>query len=560
MGCAESKIDLGKAVLHCEDRKNYMEEAVSARNAFSSASSGFAMFLKNTGACLSDYAHGLDDIKITNPDPKPGGPNVGEKVDNEYENGGSLNNSLIRRNNGIKEMEDEVVRELAPGPYNVSLLQVFSELDDHFLKASESSNEVSKMLVTTRLHYGINFADNRGHMDHTARVMRAITWNRSFRVLDMPIINEGKDDFYSDEQETHATILDKLLAWEKQLYDEVKAGELMKINYQRQVAMLNKLKQRISNSKTLEKAKEEVSYLRVRYVVDMQSMELTVSEINRLRDKQLYPKLVQLADGMATMWETMQIHHGNQLKILDALRSLDISQSPKETSEHHHERTWQLWSVVQEWNSQFEKLIKNQKDYVKALSNWLKLNLIPIESILKEKVSSPPRIQNPPILVLLHAWQNYLEKLPDELARTAISNFAEIIKTIISHQDEEMLLKQKCDDTRKELIHKTRQFEDRNNKYMLRRILDEVDQDSAEDISAQKNSVAEKQVLLETVKKRLKEEEEACSALRMKSLAILKNGMPELFRVMTDFSRAYSKMLMELSSTSHRQNPSENLS
>ncbi|KAJ7951823.1 Protein of unknown function (DUF630 and DUF632) [Quillaja saponaria] len=334
----------------------------------------------------------------------------------------------------------------------------------------------------------------------------------------------------------------------------------MKINYQRQVAMLNKLKQRLSNSKTLEKAKEAVSYLRVRYVVDMQSMELIVSEINRLRDKQLYPKLVQLVDRMATMWETMQIHHGNQLKILDALRSLDISQSPKETSEHHHERTWQLWVVVLEWNSQFEKLIKRQKDYIKALSNWLKLNLIPIESILKEKVSSPPRIQNPPILVLLHAWQNYLEKLPDELARTAISNFAEIIKTIISHQEEEMLLKQKCDDTRKELIHKTRQFEDRNNKYMLRRILDEVDQDSAEDISAQKNSVAEKQVLLETVKKRLKEEEEACSALRMKSLAILKNGMPELFRVMTYFSRAYSTMLMELSSTSHRQNPSENLS
>jgi hypothetical protein len=37
-------------------------------------------------------------------------------------------------------------------------------------------------------------------------------------------LDDGKDDFDSDEQETHATILDKLLAWEKKLYDEVKVS------------------------------------------------------------------------------------------------------------------------------------------------------------------------------------------------------------------------------------------------------------------------------------------------------------------------------------------------
>lgn len=35
-------------------------------------------------------------------------------------------------------------------------------------------------------------------------------------------MDEGKDDFDLEEHETHATILDKLLAWEKKLYDEVK--------------------------------------------------------------------------------------------------------------------------------------------------------------------------------------------------------------------------------------------------------------------------------------------------------------------------------------------------
>lgn len=60
-----------------------------------------------------------------------------------------------------------------------------------------------------------------GHIDHSARVMRVITWNRSFK--GMPDVDDyGKDDFDSEENETHATVLDKLLAWEKKLYDEVK--------------------------------------------------------------------------------------------------------------------------------------------------------------------------------------------------------------------------------------------------------------------------------------------------------------------------------------------------
>ena len=73
---------------------------------------------------------------------------------------------------------------------------------------------VGNLASNLELHY---FA---GHIDHSARVMRVITWNRSFRGLTN---NEDfKDDFDSEENETHATVLDKLLAWEKKLYDEVK--------------------------------------------------------------------------------------------------------------------------------------------------------------------------------------------------------------------------------------------------------------------------------------------------------------------------------------------------
>lgn len=263
------------------------------------------------------------------------------------------------------------------------------------------------------------------------------------------------------------------------------------------------------------------------------------------------------------MWKTMHDHHEKQSNIVMLLRSLDDSQSAKETSEHHHDRTYQLLVVVQGWHSQFEKLVTNQKKYIKGLNNWLKLNLIPIESSLKEKVSSPPRVRNPPIQGLLHAWQDHLEKLPDELARTAISNFAAMIDTIFHQQEEEMGLKRKCEESRKELARKTRQFEDWYNKYMHRKIPDELDPERPETHNAPDDLVVEKQFAVEQVKKRLEEEEEAyarhCLHVRQKSLGSLKNRLPELFRAMSDFAHECSRMYSGLRSISQNLNSNQSL-
>ncbi|OMO61866.1 hypothetical protein CCACVL1_23198 [Corchorus capsularis] len=440
---------------------------------------------------------------------------------------------------------------------SVNLMKVLNEIDDHFLKASECAQEVSKMLEATRLHYHSNFADNRGHIDHSARVMRVITWNRSFR--GMANGENGKDELDSEEYETHATVLDKLLAWEKKLYDEVKQGELMKLEYKRKVAWLNKQKKRGASAESLEKTKAAVSHLHTRYIVDMQSMDSTVSEVNRLRDEQLYPKLIMLVDGMANMWASMCVHHDSQLKIVEKLKALDIAHASKETTKHHHERTIQLHNVVLEWHSQFDKLVTHQKQYIQALNSWLKLNLIPIESSLKEKISSPPRAQNPPIQALLHAWHDYLEKLPDEIAKSAISSFAAVIKTIIIHQDEEMKLKEKCEETRKEFLRKNQAFEEWYHKYKQRRSgSDEMDAERGEDANA-KDPVSERQFAVDSLKKRLEEEIEAhqkhCIQVREKSLGSLKIRLPELFRAMSDYSHTCSDAYEKLRIITRSQKP-----
>lgn len=71
----------------------------------------------------------------------------------------------------------------------------------------------------------------------------------------------------------------------------------MKIEYQKKVSLLNRHKKRGVSAETVEKTKAAVSHLHTRYIVDMQSMDSTVSEVNRLRDDQLYPRLVSLVEG-----------------------------------------------------------------------------------------------------------------------------------------------------------------------------------------------------------------------------------------------------------------------
>lgn len=257
------------------------------------------------------------------------------------------------------------------------------------------------------------------------------------------------------------------------------------------------------------------------------------------------------------MWERMYLHHENQLSIVSDLRSIDVSQTPRETTWQHHKRTAQLEEVIQKWHSEFEKLVIHLKQYVRALNSWLKLNLIPIESNLKEKISSPSRAQSPPIQALLVAWQDFLEKLPDEIAKTAISAFGAVIRTIMVHQEEELKLKDKYEETRKEFLRKNQVFEEWYQKYLQRRGHDEADRE--EDVNPH-DPVMEKRAAVESLRKRMEEEVEKhqrlCAEVREKSLGSLKTRLPELFRAMADYSHACSDSYARLRAVSqmHKSN------
>ncbi|XP_071682311.1 LOW QUALITY PROTEIN: protein ROLLING AND ERECT LEAF 2 [Lolium perenne] len=437
-------------------------------------------------------------------------------------------------------------------PQAARLGDILRDLDDHFLKASDSAHEVSKMLEAARMHYHSNFAETRGFVDHSARVMQVITWNRSFKGIPQP--EQVKNDLDDDEWETHATILEKLLAWEKKLSHEVKEFEVIKMEYQQKLAALNKKKQRGASSSSLERAKSAASHLHTKYIVDLQTMESTIAEINRLRDQQLYPKLLELVKGMWHMWDAMYAHHKAQFKIISELKSFDISVALRETSEQHNERTVQLWHIVQEWCSQYDKFMRYQKEYVGNLYSWIKLNVIPIDTNLKPN-SSQPVETTPPIKRLLHAWHDILEKLPDDATKKAIHTFGEVIHTILVHQDDEIKLRVKIQETRREHEKKKRHFEDWAQKYMEKRA--GIPPEAGNSDGTRADPLVERKATVERLELGLKDLEEQytkqCRVVREKSLSLLRTNLPELFRVVSDFSlqsAAMFKGLWSITSTS----------
>ncbi|GAU11011.1 hypothetical protein TSUD_113040 [Trifolium subterraneum] len=664
MGCNQSKIENEEALLRCKERKRFMKEAVSTRNAFAAAHSAYTTSLKNTGAALGDFSHGevqnpistapiprppqkpleiplpppplpddfsptlhraasMPEIKIAKPDPRSNPMHKPileeEDEDRELEDEGSLRKRRSNRNTvgvgvgvgagvgggggGVNSNRRLDFDDEAPPPMPPPLVKQPPVSRDHIGNENHNSRHHHTMSNpnpqqnSAAWEYFFPSMENIAGTSLNEEGEEEVTFNRMDRMEYMPrpsrigVVEEGATQRrvevevpYPPNEPRH--IPEPEVMMESPMESPMLSGMKVKqmpvtppsmegngivkhnANLVEIFAILDD--HFLKASESAHEVSKMLEATRLHYHSNF--ADNRVSEINRLRDEQLYPRLVQLVDAevvypaipdlMAIMWKEMLSRHEQQSVIVQSLRSLDPSQSPKQTSEHHHERTYQLLVVVQQWHAQFELLVNNQKGYIKSLSNWLKLNLIPIESSLKEKVSSPPRVRSPPLQGLLHAWHDRLEKLPEELARTAIGNFAAVIDTIFNQQEEEMICKRKCEETRKELSRKTRQFEDWYHKYMQRKMPEDFDPDNAQDANAPDEVVTEKQFLVEQVRKRLEDEEAAyekqCLQVRQKTLGSLKNRMPELFRAMCDFSLECSKMYMELCSIS--QHLGQNLS
>lgn len=344
------------------------------------------------------------------------------------------------------------------------LFDVIRDIEDQFIRAYDSGKEVAMMLEASKVHYHSGFTEIK---EHSAKVLNAITWHRStssrsplskpdFASSSKEPIDVSNSDFGEDGSMisgSHASTLDRLLVWEKKLYEEVKAGERTRIMYEKKCVQLRKQDAKGEDPQVVDKTRATIRDLHTRIRVAIQAVDSVSKKIQKLRDEELQPQLVELIQGLMRMWKVMLESHQTQNQIIAEAKSLGSSGCGRVSSESQQRATVRLESELRKWHTSFSNWIAAQKAYVQALNGWLlKCIIQEPEGSLKERVPfSPRRLGAPPIFSICKDWSVAFDALPERAVVHAIGSFAADMRTLLGHQDEEQRQKWKADRVARDL-------------------------------------------------------------------------------------------------------------
>ncbi|XVE59127.1 hypothetical protein DITRI_Ditri05aG0020600 [Diplodiscus trichospermus] len=368
--------------------------------------------------------------------------------------------------------EDGSETKVAPKDF----LSVMKDIEFLFIKASDSGKEVPRMLEANKLHFRPIFPGKEGRLT-TSSFFKAcffcgedpsqvteeppqtgvkyLTWHRTTSSRSSssgnPLGLNSKDDveelgnnlFYSTcmFSGSHASTLDRLYAWERKLYDEVKASELIRSEYDFKCKSLRQLEQRAESSSKIDKTRAVVKDLHSRIRVAIHRIHSISNRIEDLRDNELQPQLEELIEGLSRMWEVMSECHRRQFQIISvAYSSGNIKISV--LSESHRQITSHLEGELSLLSSSFTKWVGAQKAYLKAINSWLgKCVSIPQKSLKKSKRKNIEteilRKCGPPIYVTCGVWYDKLDELehPMKEVSGSIKCLAADISGFLPHQE-----------------------------------------------------------------------------------------------------------------------------
>ncbi|GMH07130.1 hypothetical protein Nepgr_008970 [Nepenthes gracilis] len=364
--------------------------------------------------------------------------------------------------------EDDIELNVTPKDFFLSMRDV----ENLFVKASESGKEVPRMLEANKLHFRpILPGKNGGSMvsamlkacfscgkdpsqlqeDPAQTTIKYLTWHQnasSYSTSSMnPLGSNSRDDvedltspFFENFcmiSGSHASTLDRLHAWEKKLYDEVKASQIVRRDYDMKCKLLRQQESRGESSHKIDKTRANIKHLHSRIRVAIHRIDSISKRIEELRDKELQPQLEELIEGLYRMWEMMSESHMLQLHIITIAYSNDNAKIPMH-SESHRQITTLLENELSTLSSSFTKWVFAQKSYVLAINNWLLKCVVVNEKSSRRKSRMPPpplRISGPPIYTTCGVWLDKLEALPAKDVADAIKGLAAETSRFLPHQE-----------------------------------------------------------------------------------------------------------------------------
>ncbi|XP_058079478.1 nitrate regulatory gene2 protein isoform X2 [Magnolia sinica] len=330
-------------------------------------------------------------------------------------------------------------------------LSSIKEIEYLFIKASESGNEVPRMLEAKKVQFRPIVSEAR---EPAANAVKYLTWHRSAssrssssRIplganLNGEIADSSSSIFGSVcmNSGSHASTLDRLYAWERKLYDEVKASGTIRREYDMKCKMLRQQESMEGNPMKIGKTRAVVKDLHSRIRVAIHRIDTISKKIEELRDKELQPQLEELIEGLSRMWEMMLETHKLQLNIISIAYnngSLKVSV----LTESHRQASVHLEYEFNSLCSSFMKWVDAQKAYVNAINKWLLKCVFPLQrkhSRRRKLEFSPRRDCAPPIFVTCRDWLVKLDKLPANEVAFSINDLVAVMARFAPRQEKKI--------------------------------------------------------------------------------------------------------------------------
>ncbi|GMH13518.1 hypothetical protein Nepgr_015359 [Nepenthes gracilis] len=452
------------------------------------------------------------------------------------------------------------------------LLDALKDIEDHFIRVYDTGRVVSRMLEANKFHIQSGFEEVK---ENSTKFMQAVTWNWPYTSRspsckslvassskNSSTWSEYKNDLFDDYggmvSGSHSLTLGRLYAWEKKLYEEVKAGDSIRRLYERKCSQLRNKDVRGDNMLSVDKTRATVKDLYSRILVAIRRAESIAGKIQKLTVEELHPQIIELLQGLTQTWKIMLESHETQNQIMFEVKMYDRGTYGKFCSDSHRLATLQLEAEIQNWRERFVDYIVAQKSYVKALHGWLSKFIVPeVEFCSRGRSLAPPcRSHGPPLYAICHDWLIYMDNLPDKAVASAMKSFVKDVRALWIQQGDEQDQKRKVDKLAKELDKKTLAYQKAESRVLDTKFLEykpELDAQHQDDTQHQVDSLAEKKYLLDNFRKKLEVEKEKHQNCMQETQGITLNGFQTgfglVFESLVQFSKGSHKMYTDLVSS-----------
>ncbi|PQM32963.1 uncharacterized protein Pyn_26019 [Prunus yedoensis var. nudiflora] len=348
---------------------------------------------------------------------------------------------------GLVFLNDEAVRE------GRELLEALKEVEVQFLSAYNSSLDVSRML-------GANMDQKQSALGETeenssklqksrsiSSILSSFSSGRGLRTRSCSKITHYSGGLFDDNgamgSKCHSLTLGKLYALGQKLYEEVKAGEETKRLYDRKCSQYSR--NQGHGRKTKDKIGVEVKELHFRIRVAQEIAESIFKKIQKLRDEELQPQLIELLQGLMKNWKIMSETHETQHRIMSEVKYVKGSSYEKLCNQL---ATHKFEAKLQNWRACFASYVSSQKEYIEALHGWLHKRVAPESEVDSDMWSSlrSCRVGILPSREICDHWLASINMLPHSAVPGAMENFVKDVQALMVRQAKDHQQKREIDE------------------------------------------------------------------------------------------------------------------